>query len=409
MTSLPKTLKEFSPFSPGQPVAPPRFVGRKEQIDRILRSVRQVRAGKQENLFITGEYGIGKSSLVSYVRALAKEQFGQIGFHVFLGGVDTIEAMTQKVLDAILQQVHADKLLDRVGGFLGRYVKEVQFFGVTLNLENLKPDLPGIAHGFLPFLRQLHEHLGKDSAGFGLYLDDLNGIARAPSFASFLKSLVDEIAVSSHRLPLLLVLGGIPQRRHEIIANVSSVERIFDVVEIAPLADAEVEDFFRRAFGSVNIEVDAEALSMLTFFSGGLPKLMHELGEAAFWTDSDNQIDKNDATAAVFTAAETVGRKYFEPIRAALKSPDYHAILAKLPTAAQGGAFDRSFRKDVVAKALNDKERRKFNNFLQRMKRLGALSQGEIRGEWVFPDRLIRMYLMMESIRNKSHPHAFDR
>ena len=46
-----------------------------------------------------------------------------------------------------------------------------------------------------------------------IILDDLNGLAESHEFANWLKSLVDEIATSGQRLPFLLVLVGLPERR----------------------------------------------------------------------------------------------------------------------------------------------------------------------------------------------------
>jgi hypothetical protein len=51
---------------------------------------------------------------------------------------------------------------------------------------------------------------------------------------------------------------------------------------------------------------------------------------------------------------------------------------------------------------LSESERKKLNNFLRRMKGLHALSPGGIRGEYKFPNRLVRFYLSLESSR-QSH------
>ncbi len=78
--------KGQSPFYPGQPVPVDLFVGRKAEIDRISRAAIQVANGKQQAVFITANYGIGKTSLAKYIRILFEEKFGLLGFHVMLGG-----------------------------------------------------------------------------------------------------------------------------------------------------------------------------------------------------------------------------------------------------------------------------------------------------------------------------------
>ncbi|MFQ5717582.1 MAG: hypothetical protein ACE5GQ_10850, partial [Nitrospinales bacterium] len=234
--------------------------------------------------------------------------------------------------------------------------------------------------------------------GLVLILDDLNGITRNPKFAALLKSMVDEIAVSGNPLPLLLILSGVPERREEILEHQQSVERIFDIVEINPLKDEYVETFFTEAFESVEMSIEKDALDTLVHFSGGLPNLMHELGEAAFWSDRDgSKIDKNDTLAGVVAAAENVGRKYFASVYKALRSAEYHSILRKLGKLAPG----LSFHKAAVEKGLTQPEKNKFNNFLQKMKKLHALNSGPTRGEYVFPNRLIRAYLSLRVLERR--------
>ncbi|MFQ5674130.1 MAG: ATP-binding protein [Nitrospinales bacterium] len=390
--------KENSPFNPGKPVPLEHFVGREEEIARILRAAGQVVRGRQENIFITGERGIGKSSLASYVRYAAQEEHKLAGFHVLLGGAENVEQMAEQVISQIIEQTHQNRTFDKVKSFLGKYVQELGLFGVKLNMKALRQDAPGVAYRFLPFLRQVYLSLKEDYKGLVLILDDLNGITRTQKFAALLKSMVDEIAVSGNPLPLLLILIGVPERREEILEHQRSVERIFDIVEINPLKKEYVKSFFINAFKSVGMSIESDALDRMVLFSGGLPNLMHELGDAVFWEDRDDNVDRVDAIKGTLVAADSVGRKYFSSIYKALRSTDYHSILNKLGAV----EFDLSFEKSVVEKQLTPSERNKFNNFLQRMKRLHALNPGDIQGEWVFPNRLVRLYLLLESSRKET-------
>ena len=402
MGDIARTEKGRSPFSPGRPVPPDMFVGRTSQIDRCMRSAKQTSLGKQENLFIIGEYGIGKSSLVSYIRSAAEEKYALAGFHVLLGGISSIEEMVQHIVSRMIQEAHRGKFLEKLKSVLGKYVESVELFGVTLNTAAIKSDSVEIAHQFLPFLRQVWNSLENDFRGMALFLDDLNGITKVPEFAALIKSLVDEIATGREDLPLMLALSGVQERRLEIIRHQPPVERIFDIVQVTTLTDEEVEHFFSQAFDSAKIKVEEKAIRKLVHYSGGLPKLMHELGEATFWADNDNYIDSSDAFAGVVDAADNVGKKYFEHIRAALESSDYHSILRKLgDLAAAKDDLTLAFNKVELAEDLNEIEQRKLNNFLQRMKSLHALSPGEVRGTWVFPNRLVQFYLLLETIREK--------
>jgi hypothetical protein len=53
-------------------------------------------------------------------------------------------------------------------------------------------------------------------------------------------------------------------------------------------------------------------MQLMTRYSAGFPKIMHLVGDAAFWSDQDGVVDEDDAFQAVMLAAEEVGRKYVE-------------------------------------------------------------------------------------------------
>ncbi len=70
-------MKGKSPFYPGQPVPVELFVGRSDQIKRIMiRGVKQVASGKPVAMYIQGEYGIGKSSIGGFTQWLAEKNDG---------------------------------------------------------------------------------------------------------------------------------------------------------------------------------------------------------------------------------------------------------------------------------------------------------------------------------------------
>jgi hypothetical protein len=117
---------------------------------------------------------------------------------------------------------------------------------------------------------------------------------------------------------------------------------------------------------------------------------MHLIGDWAYWNDQDLVIDQDDATTAVIDAAEDFGRKYVDQqVLAALKSQDYRSILSKITS-------DLRFLKQDVEKGLDGSERKKFNNFLQKMKALNVLRSGNVAGEYIFNMGLVRLYLFMQ-------------
>jgi len=398
---LAKPLKGKSPFYPGQPVPGEFFVGRVKQIDHIMRrGVGQVEAGKPVAIYVEGEYGIGKSSIAGFVQWLAEREHGLHSIYAPLGSAETLEDVGAAVLEGTLRSGAFDPhRSEKVRNWLGKYIGEQSLFGVTVHAEALKKDAPTITSGMLPFLGEVVERLRETGVkGIFVVLDEINGIAANPKFAHFIKGIVDTNAMSRQPLPLLLMLCGVEECRREMIRNHQPVDRIFDVVQIEPMSQQEMRTFFEKAFDSVQIQVDSEALDLIIEYSAGFPKIMHLVGDSAFWLDQDAVISKADALQAVVAAADEVGKKYVDQqVYKALRSKDYRSILNKI---AKTG-LDMTFQRAKIAKGLTDAERKKFSNFLQKMKKLKVIRAGGVQGEYVFNVRMVRLYIWLQSLEKE--------
>ena len=406
MTEPPKGK---SPFYPGQPVPVEYFVGREKEIERILtRGASQVALGKPISLFTQGEYGIGKSSIASFVQRVVEEKYNLHGIYVPLGGSKTLNDVAICILESTIQSgVFYPNRSEKIRNWLADFIGKQSLFGFTVNIEALKKEAPNLTSPFqmLNFLHKIHKELDDTGVkGIFLILDEINGVATVPEFASFIKGLVDSNAMSKHPLPLLLMLCGVEERRREMIRSHQPIDRIFDIIEIGSLSKREMIEFFKKAFHSVQMSVRKEAMEMLTHYSAGFPKIMHLVGDAAYWLDKDGIIDKNDAFNAVIQAAEEVGRKYVDQqVYKALRSKDYHSILKKISSISPSAM---SFKKAEVLSKLTSKEKKKFDNFIQRMKKLNVIRSGDVRGEYLFNVRMVRLYIWLQSVldnNKKSH------
>ena len=62
---------KINPFRPGSPVNPDMFVGRLGEVEQLEGALFQTKADHPSHFMITGERGIGKTSLLHYLRYLA--------------------------------------------------------------------------------------------------------------------------------------------------------------------------------------------------------------------------------------------------------------------------------------------------------------------------------------------------
>jgi len=390
--------KESSPFTPGSPVPVELFVGRAEQIRELIRYIGQACSGKQENVFLAGDRGIGKSSLASFLRYLVSTQKNMLGIHVFLGRVSTLEGMVHHIFEQLLKGTKGEIWFNEIAQFFGKHIREVGLFGISVTFAPPEEDLKELVRKFPEALNNLLKRLKDQKRGLFIALDDINGLVQEPGFANWYKSFVDEVATHYKDFPVFIMLIGLPEKRAILSQLQPSLMRIFRPIEIKRLSDEEVKEFLSKAFEKAGMRVEPDAMKLMVHFSSGLPIFMHEIGDATFWKDTDGIIDKGDAAQGILTAAEKIGEKYLEPkVYKAIRSERYRSILRKLGKA----PLSRSFKKREVEVKLNANEKKIFDNFLRRIKGLGVIEPDieRGRGAYRFVNEIYPVYIWMESKR----------
>ena len=389
---------ESSPFTPGQPVPVEFFVGRIAEIERLRSMVAASARGRFRIGFVSGERGIGKSSLAAFVRRLVEQETDAMGCHVFLGGVQDLGEMLRRTFNSLLKQSASRPWRQQTLEFFGDRVRKVGLFGVSLELDLRRDDLETMERNFAPSIRQLAEKAGRKSVL--LILDDINGLAGSQQFANWLKSFVDEIATSSEKTNLCVLVVGLEERRRELVAKQPSLARVFELIDIAPWSDGEVAEFYRQSFRAGNAAIPERNVQTLVSYTGGLPVLAHEIGDAVWRAAAATEITTHDTAEGVVTAADVIGRKFLDPrIVKAIYSEHYLSILHKI---ASSDPLEMRFRRAGLLPRLTDAERKVLDNFLQRMKKLGAVEPDPgVRGGYRCPNRLYAMYLSLAALRSR--------
>jgi hypothetical protein len=391
---------EASPFTPGQPVPIEFFVGRIQEIEFLRSMVRSSIKGRFKIGYVAGERGIGKSSLVSFVRHLSEREDAVAGAHVFLGGARDLPDMIHRTLDRLLKENIDKPWYGKLKEFFGKHVSEFGLFGISVELRLTPQDLVSLTHEFVPTLRHLLTKLKGDRKAFLLILDDINGLANTAEFANWLKSTVDEIATSGG-LSLCLLIVGLEEKRQALLELQPSLDRVFDLIEIRPWSDEETSEFFRETFQKASATVETKAMDLLVEFTGGLPVIGHEIGDAVWRIAPAPKISVKDARAGLVSAAEIIGPKFLQPkVIDALRSPRYRSILRKLADS----PFGYTFRRGGILERLDADEKKIFDNFLNRIKDLGAIiPDGEAgAGCYRFANRLHYLYFTIEPRKARS-------
>ena len=92
-----------SPFTPGRLADPRLFVGREAQIQQLLDAAKKARRGNFQIAYVSGERGIGKSSLVQIALHLAETQHNAVVAHAHLGGISDFAGLGRRAMEATVQ------------------------------------------------------------------------------------------------------------------------------------------------------------------------------------------------------------------------------------------------------------------------------------------------------------------
>jgi hypothetical protein len=151
--------------------------------------------------------------------------------------------------------------------------------------------------------------------------------------------------------------------------------------------------FFQNAFGRVNLSMAKNADLLLAELSGGFPVMMHELGDATFWENKDQQIDVADALSGSFAAARRIGEKYFSPqVYREVQSETYRRIL--FHTVADS-VFPGEIERRKLHASLPSEDARTLDNFFSRMVKLGVMRR-ERAGVYEYTFPMFPLYLGLE-------------
>lgn len=400
--------KQNSPFTPGNPVATELFVGRETQVLEIMRYIEQSSHGRAENIFLVGERGIGKTSVSSFIRYWAQTKQESIAVHVFLGGVSSLDEMARKIFEALLKATNSENWFGKIRSLFGDFITEVGLFGVSVSFSPPKDKLDALVRNFPQALTMLLSKIKDERKSLLIVLDDLDILSTTPDFAHWYKSFVDEVATHyNEKFPVTVMLIGLPQMMDKLAELQPSLMRVFRIIELEKLSPEEVSEFFTKAFQKSGVEVEDAGLKTLVRYSSGLPLIMQELGDATFWADSDNKIDRGDALAGLITAAERIGRKYLDPqVYRDLRSPSYRSILRKIGSGEN--ALITTFTRRDITEHLTESEKKVFDNFLRRLTEKSIIQPDTEsgRGAYRFINDIYPVYIWMEAERYLKHKNG---
>lgn len=237
-----------NPFLPGHPVSSDSFIGRKEDVNKIIRYLpRVINKGLPEHFFITGKRGMGKTSFVKYVAQIAKNDYGMFPVYINNEGTNTIIELITKLLEILFKEFKKyNKGINFLNSFFNRFDElNVGKFGVKFR-DN--PEIVNdVKDNFIEFLKEVCDNL-KDETGIFIIIDDVNGLSETPEFANWYKALFETLEFYEEHIPVVFTLVTYPAKFDQLCSQNHSFSRMFNLINMDKLNDMDVEEFFKKTF-----------------------------------------------------------------------------------------------------------------------------------------------------------------
>ena len=344
---------------------------------------------------------MGKSSLASFVGYLAERDEQAVVAHVHLGGVNDLEGLVRETHLQLLKDNENKSWGKALWGAFEKRVERVGIFGTEIKLTSTHDELAATVSSFSDTLGHILKKTGGDREILVLIFDDINGLADNPKFPHWLKSMVDSEVTSRRDNRVCLIFAGLEERLRKLTKENPSVIRVFQpLIGIEPWTTEESKNFFQNSFTKGGIEIGESEIKDLALYSGGLPIMAHEIGHAVWEIlEESREITYEEVLKGMIRAAQRIGGRFLKSdVIQALQSKHYRSILRKI--ANHIGLLEIEFSKEQLRSLpLTPGEKKSLDNFLTRMRKLGAIVPVEDgrRGVYSFPTHLHRVYFYMDA------------
>jgi len=329
------------------------FAGRTNQLDALEDALVQTKAGSPRGFMLTGERGIGKTSLLSYLKSLAQGRFDSTNGDKFkfliidleLDRNSTDVGLIRRIETALKRSLAKTEIARNFLSKGWEFLQRVEAFGVKVHEAQRTSDREMMddefAYSFATTINRITEadaasSFGAVYDGVLILIDEADNAPHSLGLGSFVK-LLSERLQRHECMKFMIGLAGSPGLHDVLRESHPSSLRIFDQLSLGPLSKEEVGWVIDRSLSQANetneqqTSIDDAARESLIGMSEGYPHFIQQFGYSTFAADSDGKIDKRDVIAGAFGrhgALQAIGEQYYrDDFYSKIQKDSYREVL----------------------------------------------------------------------------------
>lgn len=334
------TIKRFrNPFFPEVFVKDPnRFEGRQKEVEEIVEALFQTVSGSPKNIIITGERGVGKSSLLYQTRSLSKgknelaERFNiNITPDKFQFISVWVDATSGQSLENLIQNIIKELNSDLKNVF--NNIKIELEIGGIIKLQKKSPEeksITDLVREFVFQIKKVHKKLiEKKKHGLIIFIDELDRLDSSCGIASFLK-LTIETFWRENIENIVFFTAGIKGAIQKFENEHASILRSFRDIPLETFEFEDAKAILQKGFELVGRSYNSEIFIPAFKFSNGFPEPIQLIGYEILRADSDSYLDKADLYKAINNVVSGPRRNSLESKLISVRGPNCQHILREI-------------------------------------------------------------------------------
>lgn len=361
-------------------------MGREPEIETFEKFLFQTKGGSPMNMSITGNRGMGKSSiLVKFEEIARKENCLVISLSNRESKVDDISTLSSLILDALRREIVFNKAfgmeIEAVKEFLISLRPTITYEGLEFALEKKNLDEEILREALLKIWSKVKT---KFSACV-ILIDEAESLEKVEGGLEFLREVFQRLGTNAG---FMIVISGkltFPERMSE---SFSPLNRFFPVSQMKPFTRGESDDFVIHQLMKASMDVESEALQMIHEMTEGHPYVLVATCYTIF--DSiplaNKCVRKADVDACHDRILKALGQDFFTAMYHPM-SPKAKEMLDRILARCKGKSF-------TFAEAVEwtGKENSTLSPYLLEMTRKGILNKRS-RGQYEFFHGLFMEYI----------------
>ena len=392
----------IDPFTPDLPIDTwERFSGRSKEIDSVIDSLYQLCHENPKHTIITGDRGIGKSSVLTQVKKIAEGDFGlpyKLGIDPGVDSYDFACAWHDCATDqspSILASGILSQLKSTLEKAFGKIKIELNIAGF-LKVGQKDSSISSIGEIVELFCSELGKAVVKakeqGKTGVVLFFDELDRVKPDSGVATFFKLSAEKLSRDNVK-NVAFFAAGITGAIQNLEEEHGSIYRTFKDVPLPRLEKPEVREILVTGFDAVERTYDENVVDGTYRLCAGYPEPVHLVGSQILKSDEDGHLDIRDFDRAKLEVVESLRRNKLAATLKSAGSGKYQSILK-----AMADYDSANVPLSHITKEIGYEQNQYSTNMSNLIKR-DIIAQVD-RGVYCFVDPLLKEYISRFGVIN---------